>query len=103
MKRVFNIEVKVGDVTMGECAEFEDSHAAAMRGMDLLDDGRGHIRPGKISVRPEVELTYSEGLARFPHSLHRECSPEAMNGWMDAQAREQRAEQFRGNFAGAWG
>lgn len=55
--------------------DLEDAYAAQLHAIELQGD-----KPGKINVRPLVELTAIEGRARWPHPLHIEASQAAREG-----------------------
>lgn len=54
-------------------------------------------KPGKVDVRPVVEVTRGEGLARYPEILHPQASLEAHAGWAEASnhSRAQIVQQDR--------
>lgn len=60
--------------------------AAYVDRVDAALEAEKRIGPvgAKLRIRPEVEVTYMEGRARWPQSLHDCATPEARSGWETA-------------------
>lgn len=87
---------------IGFTAKFESGFAAAQAATE--EHGFGC----SVIVRPAVEETYIEGLARYPDPLHPKATDRAREGWAAEAARMERAvlQQMRqpgyGNLTGAF-
>jgi hypothetical protein len=71
-----------GTLVTGYCRYFLDSCEARMDG----EERAAREQPGaKVSLRPDIETSFTHGKLRWPKRLHANASPEARRGHAQAE------------------
>jgi hypothetical protein len=88
--RAYHVKVYKPDRTLiGFTEHFESGFAAAQAATERYGLGL------RVIVRPAIEQTYIEGLARYPDPLHCDATPSARQGWADESERYERALRYQ--------
>lgn len=91
-------EFRVTIVRPGKSVEsykrwYESGDQAALDAVRM--EREGAPEGARVTMRPDLELTYAEGEAAFPFELHNDATAAARAGWQAAKLQAERRPSYR--------